>query len=283
MKGGDGVTTIVDDLQQCGISIHEQVNAIFSGTQSLLEASIPIRNVISSLEKNHTDFDTAIAATYTRMSLTMESLTRLNHPGDFQVALHCARCLYESHIDAVQLLRTPELLPKFMAFTFVAKFAAAEKLIEELRNQGISDPSINSIERNFISDAGRRKKFDDERKNYWPKKNGDPKTPMNWNGNLPDRATAIGPNEELRYRRVYSQLCWYSHAGVVGVADMSADALEAAMGMAHGYAQTFFFDTTNLIAEHFGIYRANPQLKVPVDRYKLAVMQVLHTELSKPH
>jgi hypothetical protein len=64
----------------------------------------------------------------------MESLTRLNKRQDFQVALHCARCLYELKLDIVDLVNNPGLVAKFFAFTFVARFEAAKKLVAELRN-----------------------------------------------------------------------------------------------------------------------------------------------------
>jgi len=83
------MTSIVDELQTAGISVHEQVNAIFAGTQSLLQAAIPIRNVVLALDGHHTELENALAGTYYRMSFLMESLTRLNQAQDFQVALHC--------------------------------------------------------------------------------------------------------------------------------------------------------------------------------------------------
>ena len=196
--------------------------------------------------------------------------------------MHCARCLYESHLDVVDLLRDPSLLPKFMAFTFVARFAAAEKLASELTAQGITDPSINAHERMFIADSGRRARFDAERATHWPDRHGNPTTPLNWTGkSLPDRARIIGPDELLRYRRLYSLLCWFSHAGIVGIANMSADALETAMGMAHGNSQDFFFATTNLVASHFDIFKANPLLKEAVERYRVAMETVLNRHLHR--
>ncbi len=273
---------LIKQREESDISVHEQVNAIFAGTQTLLTAAIPIRNVIMALGEHRTNLEDALAGTYYRMCLLMESLTRLNKRQDFQVALHCARCLYESYLDAVDLTRNPALVAKFHAFTFVARFAAAQKLVEELKDQGISDPAINAHERKFIADPARQVRFNSDRATHWPDKKGNPTTPLNWTGQkLPARAGKIGPAELLRYRRLYSYLCWFSHAGVVGIANISAKGLESGMGLAHGHAQDFFFETTNLIAAQFEIYKANPSLKRPVEKYKESTAKLIVAYLER--
>jgi hypothetical protein len=271
------------ELDESNLSVHQKVDAIFAGTQALLQAALPIRNVIIALGDNRTELEDALAGTYYRMCLLVESLTRLNKKQDFQVALHCARCLYELHLDAVDLTRDPTLLAKFKAFTFVARFAAAEKLINELNAQGITDPAVSQHERTFVADPVRRARFNTELATHWPTAPGKKqKAPLNWmNESLPDRAKRIGKNELLRYRQLYSFLCWYSHAGVVGIANISGDGLEASMGMAHGHSQEFFFATTNLVAKQFDIYTANPLLKSPVDQYKQTTAKVMLQYLKK--
>lgn len=260
---------LIEELDKIDIPIHEQVNAIFAGTQALLQAAVPIRNVIMAIGEHRTGLEDALAGTYFRMCLIMESLTRLNKRQDFQVALHCARCLYELYLDVVDLVNDPSLVASFQAFTFVARFAAAEKLVAELTSQGIVDPTINRHERQFIADPIRRAKFDSERRAHWPHPSGAPITPLNWrNQKLPIRASNIGPNELLRYRRLYAYLCWYSHSGMVGIAGISPEGLESGMGIAHAHSQDFFFESTNLIAATFDIYKANPTLKVPIDQYR---------------
>lgn len=273
---------LIDELKKAGISTHEQVNAIFAGTQDLCQAAIPIRNVIMALGDNRTDLEDALAGTYYRMCLLMESLVRLNRRQDFQVALHCARCMYELHLDAVDLTRNPALLSKFHAFTFVARFAAADKLVDQLNAQGITDPAINKHERQFIADPKRQARFNSERATHWPDKRGKPTTPLNWTGQpLPVRAENIGPAELLRYRRLYSYLCWFSHAGVVGIANVSPEGLESGMGMAHAHAQEFFFETTNLVSTQFDIYKADPTLKTAVEQYKQTTAKVMVATLKR--
>jgi len=248
-------TDILKALDESDLTTHQKVEAIFAGTEALLQAALPVRNVIMQLGSHRTDLEDALAGTYYRMCLMMESLTRLNKKQDFQVSLHCARCLYELHLDAVNLVRDPMLLAKFQAFTFVARFAAAEKLVNELLSQGITDPNIGKHEHIFVRDPTRQAKFQSELAAHWPNRTT---APLNWmDRSLPDRAKGIGNDEIIQHREVYSFFCWYSHAGVVGVANLSPDALESAMGMAHGYSQNFFLETTNLIAKQFDIYKAD--------------------------
>jgi hypothetical protein len=272
-------TDILKALDESNLTTHQKVDAIFAGTEALLRAAIPIRNVIMQLGSHRTDLEDALAGTYYRMCLMMESLTRLNKRQDFQVSLHCARCLYELHLDVVDLIRDPTLLAKFTAFTFVARFAAAEKLVNELVSQGITDPNIGKHERIFVGDPTRQAKFRSELAAHWPKRTT---APLNWmDRSLADRAKLVGNDEVIRYRELYSFFCWYSHAGVVGVANLSPDALESAMGMAHGHSQDFFLETTTLIARQFDIYKANPGLKTAIDQYKATTAKVLLLHLRK--
>jgi len=275
-----------EELKKAGLSVHEVVNATFAGTQQLLKVTEPIKNVTLQLGANRTELEDALAGTYYRMCLLMESLTRLNHKNDFQVALHCARLMYELYLDIVDLIRDASLLSKIKAFTFVARFAAAEKLVRELDRQGITDATTNPHERQFVANPANQKKFDAERLAHWKSDKGKPRTPMNWmDQTLPERTATIGDDELLRYRRLYSMLCWYSHAGIVGIANISAEGLESAMGLAHGHSQDFFFAATTLIANKFDIYKANPALKPPIEEFKqttakmiVAYMQQLQPE-----
>lgn len=272
-------TDIRKTLDESNLTPHQKVEAIFAGTEALLQAALPIRNVIMQLGSYRTDLEDALAGTYYRMCLIMESLTRLNKKQDFQISLHCARCLYELRLDALDLIRDPTLLGKFKAFTFVARFAAAEKLVNELVSQGIADPNIGKHERIFVGDPTRQAKFRSELAAQWPNRTT---APLNWmDRSLPDRAKVIGNDEIIRYRELYSLFCWYSHAGIVGVANLSPDALESAMGMAHGHSQDFFLETTNLIAKQFDIYKANPALKTAIDQSKATTAKVMLLHLRK--
>lgn len=275
--------SLLDKLKNIDVPMHERVNAIFGATQALLQAAIPIRNVIATLQGSRTDFEDALAGTYYRMCFCVESLTRLNNKRDFQVALGVTRTIYELYIDMVELSTVPIQAAKFLDYTFVAKFSAAKKLVDELSHQGITDPTIGKHERAFIGDPKNQTKYQAELLKHWPSKQGQAaKAPLSWtNTNLPTRVKAIGNAELLRYRKIYSMLCWYSHSGLVGVANLSAEGLESAMGFGHAYSQDVFYEATNLIAGVFKIYIANPNLKTAVDAYKAATAKILATYLSK--
>jgi hypothetical protein len=258
------------------LTVRQKAQAIYAGTEALHKACEPISNVISAIAMNRTPLEDATAGTYYRMCLLMESLTRLNSTKDFQVSLHCARCMYELYLDIADLLRDPSSLAKFQAFTFVTRFAAAEKLVKELENQGITDPSVHKPERDYIANTNHKRKYDDDRKTYWPDTRGNPSTPLQWSGmSLPGRARMVGDKELLRYRQLYSILCWYSHAGLAGISNISEDGLVAAMGMAHANAQNFFHEATRLVANKFEIYKAVPSLKTAVDQYTHATAHVM--------
>jgi hypothetical protein len=273
------VTDILKALEDSNLTTHQKVEAIFAGSGALLQAAVPVRNVVMQLGSHRTELEDALAGTYYRMCLIMESLMRLNKKQDFQVSLHCARCLYELYLDAVDLIRDPTLLAKFKAFTFIARFSAAKKLVNELVSQGITDPNIGKHERIFVDNPTNEAKFQSELEAHWPNRT---KAPLNWMDRpLPDRAKLIGNNEIIRYRELYSLFCWYSHAGVVGVANLSPDALESAMGMAHVHSQNFFVEATNLIAIQFDIYKGNSALKTQIENYKATTAKVVLLHLRR--
>ncbi|QDU05708.1 hypothetical protein V6x_54490 [Gimesia chilikensis] len=82
---------ILKMLDDSNLTTHQKVEAIFVGTEALLRAALPVRNIIMQLGSHRSDLEDALAGTYYRMCLMMESLTRLNKRQDFQVSLHCAR------------------------------------------------------------------------------------------------------------------------------------------------------------------------------------------------
>lgn len=263
-------TAIIDTIKATPIPLHQHVDAIFSGSQALTKASIPIRDfILKKGEKN--DYEQAIAGSYYRMSLWMESLYHLNHKSHFQAALHAARCLYEIWIDLVELKNDHALTEKFFDFVFVQRYAAAEHRVRTLDKFKVTDAKVDAIERPFV--ANHKAKYDTLREKHWgrDKKNNKIITPTHWSGlGLASRAENLGQDEEIRYRELYSKLCWYTHAGVTGVADISADGLEASFAHGHGLCQTFFRDATNLMAAEFDVYKDRPELKKPVDDFYLA-------------
>jgi hypothetical protein len=194
-----------EPIRQLDVPVHEQVNALFAGTQALFGAATPIRKVVVSLGKHRTDWEDALAGTYFRMHLCVESLTRLNNKRDFQIALQVLRTVYELFIDLVELKRNPTLVPQFFAYTFVARFNAAKRLVNEINSQGLTDPELAKDECTFVGDPKNVAKYYAERTKYWGQtKSGQPQTPKTWrNMELPDRAKSIGNHEILRYRKIW--------------------------------------------------------------------------------
>jgi hypothetical protein len=259
-------TAFLDAVKSTPIPLHQQVDAVFSGSQALTRASIPIRNVIQAAGQKN-DYEQAIAGSYYRMSLWMESLYHLNHKFHFQAALHAARCLYEIWIDLVELKNDHSLAEKFFDFVFVQRYGAAYLRVTTLDKHRVTDAKVDAIERPYV--VKHQAKYDTVREKHWGRDgNGKIITPKHWSGSdLAARAQRLGKDEEIRYRELYSRLCWYTHGGVTGVANISADGLEASFAYGHGLCQTFFRDATNLVATEFGVYAANLELKKPIEDF----------------
>ena len=243
------------------IPLNDGVAIVRDSTHALFEACLPIRNVLCTLVNTLKDADEAIAGTYLRMSLWMESMLTLHDKRHFQAALHGARCLYELWVDLEELKRNPSLAEKLVAYILVAKYDAAVKEIDCRDKFGAKDTPSNSEQRAYI--ARNKATYDASLKKHW---NGKPPR-QGWNGNLATRTASMGPDAEMEYRSLYSILCWHSHAGLVGIKDVPPEGFEEAIAFAHVNAQKFYGLATNIVGDHFGIYNADPKIKHQVESY----------------
>jgi hypothetical protein len=234
--------------------LSDRLGVICDATRALYDACAPVRNIAGSLAGTLNDIDRAMAGTYIRMSLWIESFLCLPDKRHFQALLHGARCLYELWVDLAELRNDPSLAGKYHAFAVVAKFAAAEKEIRCRDKFGAKDTVSVAAQRRFLSQN--RARYNSLLKQHWPSaKNGS--APLNWNGDLRARTASLGRDEELEYRSLYSLLCWYSHAGLTGISDMPIEGFDDAVGFAHAHAQKFYRLATDIVAIHFRIYEAS--------------------------
>jgi hypothetical protein len=139
----------------------------------------------------------------------------------------------------------------------------------------------DQAERQFIGNAENRTKFDTLRATHWGKKsNGKPITPTHWHRlSLAERAKAHGKDEEVRYRRLYSKLCSFSHAGLI---NMSAAAMVRAFFMGHVFAHSIFLRASQVVADHLKCFAADPKLKESLDEYSRAEAAKL-ADLARKH
>jgi hypothetical protein len=247
------------------LTLEQRAAAFYQGTSAL--SSFATQKVIPLLQAKTTrpDIDLAVITTYYRMHLWSLDVSKLNYPVHFQTVLNAVRGLFELLVDLKLLIADPTRAEKFHDFSFVTRFAAAEKYVNCLdADPGYTQPAKPELRRVFVSDAANRKKYDDLRRKHWgTDKKGKVITPEHWSGlgGMADRCANLSPSETRRYRDIYSQCSWFVHSGSAGVAGVSPDGILAAFGWGHGQIQNLFGEGTEIVCEHQQLFAADSGLR----------------------
>ncbi|HET9954948.1 MAG TPA: DUF5677 domain-containing protein [Polyangiaceae bacterium] len=159
-------------------------------------------------------------ALFLRVQAWLNSLSKLDEPGDFQAASAAARGIFETAIDMVLIQHQEgQSVIKLMAWERSCKLKYAER-------HSAHSNELHVIE--FVRDNKRA--ILSERESTWGKnKNGKPIAPERWTGrNLEQDAKAADAYvPKASFVRFYSEsyvpACWYVHgSGVVGILEVPA-------------------------------------------------------------
>lgn len=199
----------LSNLKMSSIPIHEKVQAIFNGTCALYDC---LDKHISPLVANmlqRSRYEEAVAATYYRVYLWLDSLVRLTKPSDIQAAAAGARSLFELLIDMVELVQDPANGERFHAFTIVERFYDAKLRVEAHDSLLGHDPARLVPERRFLADSTILAECDRLRALHWPAtSSGHLKWPKHWSRfqTLPERCRNAGQRYTDFYRSAYKRL-----------------------------------------------------------------------------
>ena len=150
----------------------------------------------------------------------MISLERLNQTHDLQAVGTSARAIFEHYLDLKWLQTFPEeeWFRRFREFVDVESYLAAKKVVDHKRlnatskiNNRIYNESLERIQRMDSAEPMCARVL-----RVWRDKRGEPQWPRgHWTGegNLRERAKAIGPEYEDGYIEIYPTLCALVHAG----------------------------------------------------------------------
>ena len=245
--------------------------ASYADTSALVEACLPARRAIGGKSSTFGHLESVLFASYLRACWWIDSIVRLKEPHDAQAILHGVRCLYELRFDIVDLKNDPSLLARFLAFDRVSQFAAAEKLVRAMEGSSVVRTPGDDLENRFVNNPANRAEFDSLRSLHFSGK-----VPRHWHVlTLADRAKAHGKDEEVRYRRLYSKLCAFSHSGLVNPAPT---ALVNAFCMGNEFAQSLFLGVTDAIAKRFDVL---PLIEPAVQEYSRAKKERLSALAAK--
>ena len=197
-----------------------------------------------------------------RMIGWMRSLSKLNHPADFQPVVSGSRALFEIAVD-VTLLHFDATNPvaKMVAWEDSARLKSATKSRDFFASTGKSPPAELAPRLSFISSSGAR--IETLRSTYWPGKHGKGIHPPRWTGRDLGRdaeaATRYSPRGEfdLFYVMTYPSDCWNTHgSGLAGVRFIQPDDFPAISALAFKACVRFALFAAEIICLHLGLWDA---------------------------
>ncbi|MBK9517986.1 MAG: hypothetical protein IPO09_11630 [Anaeromyxobacter sp.] len=185
----------------------------------------------------------------------LRSLTKLNHPADFQAVIAAARALFEGAVDVTLMHLAPGAhSPEMMdAWEDSAKLKHAQTMAGYLAGVGRA-PSTE--EQTILNYATREKaRVQALRSRWWPSYDGS--HPPRWTGRdlatdskNADLAAAghLQTGYEEFYRLRYPQLCWNVHgSGAAGIANIAAEVFPFLGGRAYREAARFAAMTAEMV------------------------------------
>jgi len=255
---------LIEKLKSLELPLHENVEAIFSGTcalNSLLEQRVTpaIRGILE-----HTEYEAAVAGAFYRIAAWLKSLVRLNQPIDIQAVFAGARSIFELTVDIKLLVENPSMAPQFHAFVFVERFRAAKRVVDFVVSSLSGDPSKGKAERELVEDPAQQRKLEGLCRSFgwWDADKCRAKRIDHWSGwDMYTRTKNVGVEYEEVYRVYYPMFSWNVHAGTVGVGGVSARGIESGFGVAHGVVQDLVYDATREVATTFRLFDAVGDLR----------------------
>jgi hypothetical protein len=234
----------------------ETIARFYSVLKSLAEFDrAELRGVLRG-QLNLTEREKCLFASYLRIYGNLESLLKLDQRKDFQACITLARSIYEQAVD-IKLMHEnliDDWVKKIRVFTLVERLRTAKKLVEFSKSHPVNvDVSIHA---EFIAKNDPAIKEQQER--LWVKEE---RNVQHWSGRrLPVRVELAGSPFEGLYVEHYSQFSWYVHPGVVGVSNVSAEALAISQGLAYWLAVECYREVLRIVIKEFKLNLAIPDI-----------------------
>lgn len=211
------------------------------------------------------DIEGGIDAAFRRAMYWLSSLTKLNHPSDFQPVIAGARALFELTVDLTLLVGDRETYPmtKLMAWEDSGKLKHAQTMIRlagQRRTGWDMGPFIGYIREHSEEIQALRDKL-------WPSNKGPSKHPVRWTGrSLADDAKAAdtlgGVDLEDFYLHRHAELCWSTHgSGLTGVRHLSSDQFPSLVAFAFKESAQFGMRCAKLSLRYLDAFDQIAQVK----------------------
>lgn len=239
------------------------IDRFFTAMKSVNELDkLEVRNVVGGM-LNPTDREAFMTMNYHRAAINIELLLTIFDAKQFQVIAMVARATLETAVELGLIAKDPDAARKIHLFTEVEKLRSARKLVAFKKAHPDAKIETAAYEQ-YIRQNQQR--IVQEKERTWPA--GQRVT--HWSAmNMEGRADFLGnPYDEL-YQINYSQLSWYVHSGVTGVANLKGDTL----GLLCGVAFRIIMESYGLILEtiimEFKLYKHDDKLKNKITLAKM--------------
>jgi len=214
-----------------------------------------IRNGIFSVWLNKDDAYVVYHGTLLRIVSHLRSLSKMNHPSDFQAISAASRALFEINVDIVLLtldsLNHP--ISKISFWEESAKLDRADKMVDfYAKNSTLIRPNFYQENVDFINLKGAN--IRSQRKTD---KNGKKIHTARWTGrDLRNDAIIADGYGNFKFEEFYvlrhSPLCWNTHgSGLAGVRFISEENFPAISAIAFNESARFALKSAQLIARKF--------------------------------
>jgi len=174
-----------------------------------------------------------------------------------------ARATLETAVELGLIAKDPDAVKKIHLFTEVEKLKSARKIVAFKKVHPDAKVEVATYEQYIQLNEQR---VVQEKRQTWP---GTPRV-THWSAmNMEERANLLGkPYDEL-YQINYSQLSWYVHSGVTGVANVNGDTLGLLCGVAFRIIMEAYGLILETIIAEFKLYKHDDKLKNKITLAKM--------------
>jgi hypothetical protein len=224
---------------------------------------LEVRGVVQGL-LFPTQRDICFTGLYYRTTANAATLELLKEAQHFQAISNAARTMFELSVDVRLLDVVADSVAKMLIFSDVEKLRAARNILK-FKN---ANPSVEidgaKVYEDFVS--SNEAAIDAKRQALWPNL----KKVDHWSGmNLRQRVEKLKAPFDQVYEVEYPRLSWATHAGLVGVTNLDADAFVAICGNALGIAANAYEEVLHAVIKEFKIDKGVEQIH---DKLRLAKM-----------
>lgn len=180
----------------------------------------------------------AVVGVMMRMIAWMQSMSKLNNPGDVQAACAGARSLLELHMDMEILKRDPQMAEKWKAYFFARRYEAAKQLVKlSERHSALKTDAVVNTAKSFVDEPSNKAAVDAASRQHWGGS-----IPKHWSGwvSFIGVAEHLGSQYERLYRVAYYKLSDHLHPGPGGPLYVDEREIAGIYDYAHLWAQDFF-------------------------------------------